>query len=147
MVHIFVISDGTGKTAKQTLEAALTQFPSKEYKINLFPEIRNQEEIHQIINLAAQKRPFIIHTIVSTHLRNILIQIIKKNKLKTIDLMENLLPRWPCQLGNLGQGKSGSICQLNQFNFRKYRFADYQINSRITLESRDRLSISQIITI
>ncbi len=146
MVHIFVISDGTGKTAKQTLEAPLTQFLSKGFKIKLFPEIRNLKEIHQITNLAARKQPFIIQPTISNHFRNTLIQITRKNKIHIIHL-KNLLTGLLRHLGNLGWKKSASIYQINQFNFRKYPFTDYLINSSTTLELRDRLSISQIITI
>jgi len=40
MKTIFIISDGTGRTAEQTLMAALTQFPNIKVDIILKPEIR-----------------------------------------------------------------------------------------------------------
>lgn len=147
MVHIFVVSDGTGMTAKPTQQAALTQFPSKEYKINSFPKFCNQEKIHQILNLAIQKQLFNTYTIISNHFKNIDIPIIKIIKIKIIYFKDKLLIRWLRALNNIGQRKLNPIYRFNRFNFRKFQFTDYPINSPFTLKSRGHLSIYPIKTI
>ncbi|NOZ61996.1 MAG: kinase/pyrophosphorylase [Calditrichaeota bacterium] len=62
MIHIFVISDGTGITAKHDFETALTQLPSKQHDITLFPEVRSTEKLHQIITQIIPHNSLNAHT-------------------------------------------------------------------------------------
>lgn len=125
MIHIFVISDGTGQTATQTLQAALTQFPSKKFNINLFPEVRNENEIHDIITQASEARTFVIHTVVSAKLRKYIIEMGKLHNVETIDLMGPLLARLTHQLNNLPSEKPGLFRQLNEDYFQRIEAMEF----------------------
>ena len=61
---VFVVSDGTGRTAQQALAAALTQFPEVRVNIRARSGIRTKEEIKAIINEVLEAKGFILHTIV-----------------------------------------------------------------------------------
>ena len=65
MKHVFVISDGTGRTAQQALEAALTQFPETEIDIRVCPGVRSRDQVRGIMEQAAKVGGFVLHTVVS----------------------------------------------------------------------------------
>ena len=51
MIHqIFIISDGTGRTAEQALKAALTQFEDTEVQTNIRPHVRTTQDISEILS-------------------------------------------------------------------------------------------------
>lgn len=52
MHNVFVISDGTGRTAAQLLEAALTQFPDTEIDIRIRSAIRTHDQVLAVITEA-----------------------------------------------------------------------------------------------
>jgi len=41
--HVFIVSDGTGRTAEQLLRAALVQFESTEVETHIYPNTRSEE--------------------------------------------------------------------------------------------------------
>ena len=49
MNKIFVVSDGTGGTAKRALNAALTQFEGADVQIIERPNILNEERIEEVV--------------------------------------------------------------------------------------------------
>jgi regulator of PEP synthase PpsR (kinase-PPPase family) len=68
--YIFILSDGTGRTAEQTLRAALTQFTETDVGIELRPGIRTESQALAVVKEASEAGGFIIHTAVSKELRN-----------------------------------------------------------------------------
>lgn len=92
MGHIFIISDGTGKTAEQAMNAALTQFSETEVIITKYSDVRTQEQVQQIINSAKQMGAFIVHTVVSTELRHLILQTGRLHNVETIFANQ---PSWP----------------------------------------------------
>src|SRR5512137_2269587 len=60
--RIFVVSDGTGRTAQQALDAALVQFPGAEVEIVVRPNVRTASRARAIVAEAAKAGGFIVHT-------------------------------------------------------------------------------------
>jgi len=71
--NIYIVSDGTGRTAEQALNAALIQFP--EVKVNLIrkPKVRTEQKVTHIILEAKHKSGFIVHTLVTDKLREVML--------------------------------------------------------------------------
>ena len=63
MYKIYAVSDGTGRTAEQALQAVLTQFPNRDVEIILKAELRSEEEIEAIVLEVARENGFIVHTL------------------------------------------------------------------------------------
>ncbi|MDF1550713.1 MAG: kinase/pyrophosphorylase, partial [Bacteroidales bacterium] len=91
MHQLFIISDGTGRTAEQTVKAALTQFDNSKVVINLCPEIRKGEQVLEVVKEAELTGGFIVHTVVSKKLRNKILKYCKLHNIETIDIMGPLL--------------------------------------------------------
>ncbi len=51
MNKLFVVSDGSGRTAEQILMAALTQFPDSRVEIVLRPEVRTEQAVEEIVSV------------------------------------------------------------------------------------------------
>jgi regulator of PEP synthase PpsR (kinase-PPPase family) len=65
---VFAVSDGTGTTAERVTRAALTQFP-QDVEVRRIGEVRTVEQVREVVQVAAQARALIVHTLVSPDLR------------------------------------------------------------------------------
>lgn len=72
MYTIYIVSDGSGRTAKQALDAAMTQFRAVEVKIIQKSKVRTEHRVRQIVQDAKKTKGFIVHTLVSNPLRLVL---------------------------------------------------------------------------
>ncbi|SPD75617.1 putative pyruvate, phosphate dikinase regulatory protein [uncultured Desulfobacterium sp.] len=127
MNHVFVISDGTGRTAQQALDAALTQFPDTSVEVHLFPEIRTEEQVISIIEQASRFRGFVVHTVVSQDLRAVVRRTGRLHNVETIDLMGPLLAQLSHQLSDLPSEKPGLFYELNKEYFRRIEATEFAL--------------------
>lgn len=119
MIRIYVISDGTGQTAQQALQAALTQFKGSDPEIYRFGDIREAGQIREIILKAKNDNAFIIHTLVKDKLREELLRYARIYNVESIDLMGPLLQRLSDQLSVDPSGEPGLFRVLSDAYFRK----------------------------
>jgi len=128
MNHVFVISDGTGRTAQQTLEAALTQFPETITKIHLCPEIRTDKQIVDVIEKAAGLQGFVVHTVVSKRLRQVVSKTGRLHNIETIDLMGPVLAQLSDQFSYSPTETPGLFYELNRAYFRRVEAMDFALH-------------------
>ncbi|MCK9202894.1 MAG: kinase/pyrophosphorylase [Bacteroidales bacterium] len=119
MKKIFVVSDGTGRTAEQTLMAALTQFPSIDADIILKGEVRTEQQIEEIVKEAVGVKGIIIHTLVSSTLRENILRISRIHNIDSIDLMGPLLSRLAHHFADSPTGEPGLFFHLNKEYFKR----------------------------
>ena len=86
MYKIYAVSDGTGRTAEQALQAVLTQFQNREVEIILKAEVRTESQIEEIVREVAQQQGFIVHTLVAEVLRENFLKICRIHNVDAIDL-------------------------------------------------------------
>ncbi|MFQ5605558.1 MAG: pyruvate, water dikinase regulatory protein [bacterium] len=127
MYQIFIISDGTGRTAQQTLRAALTQFKETQVKIELRSEVRNKEQVLHIVKETAAARGFIVHTVVSLELRNAIVDLGRLHNVETIDLMGPLLAQLAQQFADSPSEKPGLFRELNKEYFKRIEAMEFAI--------------------
>lgn len=125
MNHIFIMSDGTGKTAEQAMNAALTQFTETQVRITKFAEVRTADQVVEIIRSAKQKGAFIVHTVVSTELRHLILNTGRVHSVETIDLMGPLLAQLSQQFEISPSEKPGLFRQLNQAYFQRIEAMEF----------------------
>ena len=128
MNHVFVISDGTGRTAQQALDAALTQFPDTYTKVHLHPEIRSEKQVISVIEQAAKVHGFVVHTVVSRELRRIVRRVGRLHNIETIDLMGPLLAQLSHQFSYSPSETPGLFFELNQSYFRRVEAMDFALH-------------------
>ncbi|MBK9304175.1 MAG: kinase/pyrophosphorylase [bacterium] len=117
---IFVVSDGTGGTARRALDAALTQFPAAETDIRVRSDLHDAARVADVVREAAASRAVIVHTLVSHELRAELLRA-GRSHVPTLDLMGPLLERLSLELAASPAELPGLFRQLNEDYFPAHR--------------------------
>jgi len=128
MYTIFVVSDGTGRTAQQALNAALTQFPNISVDIIKFSEVRTKEQVLNIVEEAAKADATIAHTLVKNNIRQAMVRAGRLHNIETIDLMGPLLSRLADQFENVPSQKPGLFHELNRNYFKRIDSMQFAFN-------------------
>jgi [pyruvate, water dikinase]-phosphate phosphotransferase / [pyruvate, water dikinase] kinase len=123
--NIYIVSDGTGRTAEQALNAALAQFGN--VKVNLIrrPKVRTEQKVLNVIKEAKESDGFIVHTLVTDKLREAMLRGGRKNNVDTIDLMGGLLGRLSEEFSVSPAEKPGLFDQLNKTYFRRIETMEF----------------------
>lgn len=125
MYYVFVVSDGTGRTAEQALNAAFTQFEDRQLEIIVKPGIRTKLQVLEVVQEALQKKAFIVHTLVSDEMRSLMLNTARRLNVETIDLMGPLLMRLSHQFANSPSEKPGLFHEVNKDYFRRIEAIEY----------------------
>lgn len=134
---VIVVSDGTGRTAQQALDAALTQFPGIQINIIVKAHLRNKQEVDEIIKIALESKAFILHTIVQNEIRHELIREGRINNVETIDLMGPLLSRLGHQFENNPVQQPGLFHTRNKEYFQRIDAMQFAFNHDDGLRSHE----------
>lgn len=128
MNRVFVVSDGTGRTADQALRAALTQFPKPHPEIVLRASVQDLSQVESVILEAAMERSFIVHTLVSDHLREEMARLSRIHNVTSIDLIGPMLSRLAVFFDNSPVGVPGLFHTLNREYFKRIDAMQFAIN-------------------
>jgi regulator of PEP synthase PpsR (kinase-PPPase family) len=125
MHQLFIISDGTGWTAEQSVRAALTQFGENKVVINVRPNIRKGEQVLQVVKEAENVNGSIVHTVVSKKLRNKILKYSKLHNIETIDMMSPLLAQLTHVLAHSPSETPGLYHKLNKAYFQRIEAIEF----------------------
>ena len=125
MFYVIIVSDGTGRTAEQALNAALTQFEDTQLEVIVKPGIRTKLQVLEVAEEALQKKAFIVHTLVSDDIRSLMLNTARKLNIETIDLMGPFLLRLSLQFENAPSEKPGLFHETNKDYFRRIEAMEY----------------------
>ena len=125
---IYMVSDGTGRTAEQILQAALTQFPGAVAEIVTKGEVRSEQQVEEIVAEVAGLHGLIVHTLVSDHLRECILRISRIHNIDAIDLMGPLLARLTHHFANSPTGEPGLFFSLNKEYFKRIDSMQFAFN-------------------
>ena len=128
MYTIYAVSDGTGRTAQQALQAALMQFRNHDVQIVLKAGVRTEPQIKEIVQEVAIEKGFIVHTLVSEVLRGYILKICRTHNVDAIDLMGPLLLRLTHFLNEPPQGQPGLFFELNKEYFKRIDSMQFAFN-------------------
>jgi hypothetical protein len=125
MYKIFIVSDGTGRTANQLVKAALTQFPETESEIILHPVVRDKNKIKEIISEAENCNAIIAHTIVDNELKNYLVAGCNLVNIPLVDLIGPLINKISDIFSEEPSQDQGLYYQTNQEYFQRIDAVQY----------------------
>jgi len=128
MNTIYVVSDGTGRTAEQMLMAALTQFRGTTAEIRVRGEVRSDQQIEEIVAEVAGEKGIIVHTLVSDSLRETILQSSRIHNIDAIDLMGPLLSRLTHHFADSPAGEPGLFFSLNKEYFKRIESMQFAFN-------------------
>jgi len=84
---IYIISDSTGETAQNIINAAISQFETDSIKLKLFAHIESVKDIKGIIEKINPERSLVVFTIVKPELRLVLKEEAQKKSIFSFDLI------------------------------------------------------------
>ncbi len=128
MYQILVISDGTGRTAHQTLNAALTQFPGIEIDVKVHSDVRTQKEVREFVAEARKSGALIVHTLVTDSLRELMLRESHSHNVETIDLIGPLLTRLSSRFIHEPAQQPGLYNKLNKDYFQRIDAMQFAFN-------------------
>lgn len=123
--QIFIISDGTGRTAEGALKSAIAQFRTDEVELIINSKVHSESRIEKIIKRAKKVNGFIVHTIVSEKLRNKILDTGMLNEVVTIDLMGPLLAQLAERLSTFPSEIPGLFRKLNKSYFQRIEAMEF----------------------
>jgi [pyruvate, water dikinase]-phosphate phosphotransferase / [pyruvate, water dikinase] kinase len=88
---IFTVSDGGGATAEAVADAVTVQFPGVEFTLRRFAGVRTREQVLNAVQEAQRHNGIIVHTIVMTEIRRLLLRECRQRGLDHIDLIGPLM--------------------------------------------------------
>ena len=127
MNTIFVLSDGSGKTAAQSINAALTQFSDSDTRILVRGNVRSKEQATRIVREAAACDGLVIHTVVTKELRDYILEVGRTLNVEAIDLMGPLLAGLSQRLSDSPSEKPGLFHELNKAYFQRMESMEFAI--------------------
>jgi regulator of PEP synthase PpsR (kinase-PPPase family) len=125
--RIYIVSDGTGRTAEQALTAALYQFSDVDVKFITKAKVRTEQKIRQVVQEAEKTGGFIVHTLVTDKLRDVMLHSGRKYNVDTIDLLGGLLRRLSEKFAVSPAEKPGLFDQLNKSYFRRVESMEFAL--------------------
>jgi [pyruvate, water dikinase]-phosphate phosphotransferase / [pyruvate, water dikinase] kinase len=125
--QVFIISDGTGRTAQQVLSAAMMQFENKKVQTTIYPHVGTKKQILEIIVKASHTKSLILFTVVSQKLRDVIHKQCRLYDVETIDLMGPLLAHFSQHFSHLPSEKPGIYYELNKSYFKRIEAVEYTL--------------------
>lgn len=124
--RIIVVSDGTGETAAQMINAAMVQY-DPEVNYSRYKNVRSRSQIKAICDDAAENKSLIVFTIVSADLRTYLIRTCIELKVANVDLLGPLLAGIGNYLGVEPNMTAGLLHGINDRYFDRIDAMEYTI--------------------
>ncbi|MEN8097795.1 MAG: pyruvate, water dikinase regulatory protein [Chloroflexota bacterium] len=128
MLHIYVVSDATGKTGWRVVQAALLQFETKDVEITRLGGVQDEDAVRQVIDRVTSTGGIIVHTLVSTQLRRMMVEAGRRSGVITIDLLGPLLTRLTESLAISPKAVPGLFEQLDNEYFDRIDAIEYTVN-------------------
>jgi len=89
--NVFVVSDGTAKTALMVVQAALAQFDLPRVRVLPFGQVRNQEALYNILDMVRVQRDIMVYTLVNGEIAQLLRAEAVNRGIVVIDLLGPLV--------------------------------------------------------
>lgn len=88
---IHIVSDGSGATSEAVVDAAVVQFPGVGFELVRHAGVRTREQVLTVVAQAQNDRGIIVHTIVITEIRRLLLRECRQRVIDQVDLTGPLL--------------------------------------------------------
>ena len=125
--QVFIISDGTGRTAEQVLNAAMMQFENIKVQTIIYPNVSTEKQILEIIAEASLTKSLVVFTVVSKMLRDVINKQGRLYDVETIDLIGPLLAHFSHHFSHLPSEKPGIYYELNKHYFKRIEAVEYTL--------------------
>ena len=124
---VWVVSDGTGRTALQTIKAAIYQFEDIEIDYRIVGEVTTEEKVANLVERVKEESGMIVYTIVSESRRRLLHRLTVENHILSVDLFGPLIATMEKFFQRVPLESPGLSYKLNRDYYRMVDAVDYTI--------------------
>ena len=122
---IFAVSDASGETAERIVQSALVQFKGADAEIIRRSHVSTPEDVQAVVQEAASKNAPIVHTLVSSDLRALILDQSRLFHVEAVDLMGPVLDRLASLLKLHPMQQPGLLKQLIDARTREIEAVEY----------------------
>lgn len=134
--HLFVVSDATSETAYRMLKAALPQF-KQDSLITRYANVRNESQIREILQFASPSHTLLVHTFVSSKLRNTAETMAKEEGIACVDLLGPLMKELSSFFHKRPVAKPGLLHQVDDEYFARIDAIEYAVGHDDSRSTKD----------
>ncbi len=124
---VWVVSDGTGRTALDFLKAASYQFEDTELEYRTVSNITSEEKARQLIDRVSSESGMVVYTVVSDSLRRSLHRLCVEHHILAVDLFGPLITTMQKFLERVPLERPGLTYKFNRDYFRMVDAVDFTI--------------------
>ncbi len=125
---IFIVSGGVGTSGWQILQTALAQFLTNDIPVTIVPQVRQREQLEQVVAQAASVGGLLVHTLVDANLRCELLNLAKINHVPEVDLLGPLLDQLTRSLGQTPVGQPGLYHKMRERDLKRIEAIEFAVN-------------------
>lgn len=125
---IYIVSDGGGATAEAVVDAVTVQFPGVDFAVVRHPGVRTREQVLAVVNEAQRSNGIIVHTIVITQMRRLLLRECRQRVIDHVDLTGPLLGQISQHVGMRPLLRPGVSRGLSDEYFRRIDAIQYTVH-------------------
>ena len=104
---LYIVSGGAGAVGAEVARLVLTQFDGVNMPLIVVPNVRDSEQVAEVIAQAASTQGTILHTLMEPGLRRELVRKAREQHVHEIDLVGNVLARVATLVGREPVGQPG----------------------------------------
>jgi regulator of PEP synthase PpsR (kinase-PPPase family) len=125
--YIYMLSDGTGETATKITKAFLVQFRHPNVVQRKFIEIRDKEQVEEIVKKAIEEKPLVISTIADKKLRDYVNETFSKHYIEVLDIFGYYIEKFERFFGQKARNISGLLHKISDQYFDKIKAIEYTV--------------------
>lgn len=122
---IFIVSGGVGASGEQLVRTALAQFEPDTVEVITAGNIRQPEQIAEVLKQAQKNDGLVVHTLIDLSLKDYLVSEAERMQVQAIDAMGPLLAWISQKVGAQPKGQPGLYRLLNRPYFDRIAAIDY----------------------
>jgi regulator of PEP synthase PpsR (kinase-PPPase family) len=125
--HVFIVSDATGSTCELVVNAALTQFKTSRAVLHRVRQVRDVDQVSEVIRDAQKVQGIVVYTLVVPELRKAILTGGRHHAVPTIDILGPVLSRLTDLLELSPMAKPGLFKGLDQDYFERIEAMNFAI--------------------
>jgi [pyruvate, water dikinase]-phosphate phosphotransferase / [pyruvate, water dikinase] kinase len=125
---IFIVSGGVGASGEQLVHTVLAQFPEEAVRVTTVGNVRNPEQITEVLSQAQKMDALVVYTLVDPALHDHLLRESQRLQIQAIDLMGPLMEWVRAKVGMAPKGQAGLYRQLHSEYFERVAAIDFTLD-------------------
>ncbi|NJN15783.1 MAG: kinase/pyrophosphorylase [Oscillochloris sp.] len=122
---VYVVSGGIGTVGEQIARLALSQFEETDVPVIIVPNVRESQQVIEVVQKAASNGGTILHTLMETALRRELMRQARDYNVVEVDLVGTVLSRLATAFGKDPVGKPGLYHQRRATHFDRLEAIEF----------------------